>query len=121
MILRLLLIYILSIYSILIIHEFLHLIVAKFFKYNTNIKKFAIFPFKVEYVNNNKPLENLLIAIISPLFLFLVGVIIPLNYYTVILKLTCVINFFNLLPITADGEVILLSIFQILERKKNKD
>jgi len=104
---------------VLLVHEWLHFILAKFFKYNAYIKRVGLYPFKVVYTNRNNPLDNLLISAISPLFLVIVGIILPLNYYTVILKVSCISNIFNLLPFTADGEIILLSIFQIF-RRRNK-
>ena len=119
MIIKLSILYVLSIYVVLLVHEWLHFILAKFFKYNAYIKRVGLYPFKVVYTNRNNPLDNLLISAISPLFLVIVGIILPLNYYTVILKVSCISNIFNLLPFTADREIILLSIFQIF-RRRNK-
>lgn len=51
----------------------------------------------------------------------LIGILIPLNYYTLVLKVTCLMNLFNLLPFTADGEVILLSIVQLIQKEKNSE
>ena len=83
-------------------------------------KEVGLYPFKVVYTNRNNPLDNLLISAISPLFLVIVGIILPLNYYTVILKVSCISNIFNLLPFTADGEIILLSIFKFLGGEINE-
>ena len=102
MIIKLSILYVLSIYVVLLVHEWLHFILAKFFKYNAYIKRVGLYPFKVVYTNRNNPLDNLLISAISPL-----------------LKVSCISNIFNLLPFTADGEIILLSIFQIF-RRRNK-
>lgn len=105
MIIKLSILYVLSIYVVLLVHEWLHFILAKFFKYNAYIKRVGLYPFKVVYTNRNNPLDNLLISAISPLFLVIVGIILPLNYYTVILKVSCISNIFNLLPFTADSQV----------------
>ncbi len=117
MITRLLFIYIASLYCILIAHELIHLFTARFLKYKARVRCINILAFKVEYINKHKPVDNLLIAGISPVVLFIIGIFIPLNFYTLLIKLMCVGNFFNLFPITADGEIILLSIFQIFKRR----
>ncbi|MFV0556512.1 MAG: hypothetical protein ACK5LM_05375 [Lactovum sp.] len=118
MILKLFFLYFLSIYLILIVHEYLHFLLAKFLKYEVSIICVHPLAFKLVYENKNKALENLLIAAFSPAFLFVIGILLPSNVYTLLLKLSCLSNFFNLLPITADGEVILLSLVQIF-RKRN--
>lgn len=81
----------------------------------------GVLTFQVEYRNQNRPLDNFLIAFISPFLLTLIGILIPLNYYILVLKVTCLMNLFNLLPFTADGEVILLSIVQLIQKEKNSE
>lgn len=87
----------------------------------TKRKHVGVLAFQVEYRNQNRPLDNFLIAFISPFLLTLIGILIPLNYYTLVLKVTCLMNLFNLLPFTADGEVILLSIVQLIQKEKNSE
>lgn len=108
-------IYILSLYAILLFHEGIHLFCAKILGYKPVLVKISPWAFKVSYKNKHIAIDNLIIAIMPAIVLIIIGIIIPLNYWTFILKLACLINFVNLLPITGDGEMIFLSIFQILK------
>lgn len=94
---------ILSVYAAVRLHEILH--------YQACFKHVGVLAFQVEYRNQNRPLDNFLIAFISPFLLTLIGILIPLNYYILVLKVTCLMNLFNLLPFTADGEVIYCQLF----------
>ncbi|MPQ22956.1 hypothetical protein CKN86_04325 [Carnobacterium divergens] len=118
MIIFLLLICLSSFYSVLLVHESLHFFVAIFLQYDPQLVKINPIAFKISYTNRNRPIDNLMIASIPAIVLSIVGLMIPLNYYTLILKLSCLVNIFNLLPITADGEIIVLSIIQILKKKE---
>lgn len=120
MIVRLFFIYAASLYLVLIVHEWIHLLVAKLLKYKAYIKRINPLAFQVVYPNQHRPFDNLLIAGSSPLILFVIGCFMPLNFYTIIVKLASLSNFFNLLPITGDGEIILLSILQIYKGRKGE-
>lgn len=112
---------ILSVYAAVRLHEILHYLVARALHYQACFKHVGVLAFQVEYRNQNRPLDNFLIAFISPFLLTLIGILIPLNYYTLVLKVTCLMNLFNLLLFTADGEVILLSIVQLIQKEKNSE
>ncbi|NBA57114.1 metalloprotease family protein [Enterococcus hirae] len=116
MLILLIIIYLISFYLILLLHEGIHFFFAKLFRYDPVLVKINFVAFKIIYTNNNKPLENLIIAIMPAIILTTLGIIIPLNYYTLILKLMCLANFINLLPITGDGEIIILSLFKIFKK-----
>lgn len=93
---------ILSVYAAVRLHEILHYLVARALHYQACFKHVGVLAFQVEYRNQNRPLDNFLIAFISPFLLTLM-------------------NLFNLLPFTADGEVILLSIVQLIQKEKNSE
>ena len=112
---------ILSVYVAVGLHEILHYLVARVLRYQAYFKHVGILACQVEYRNRNCQLDNFLIAFISPFLLTIIGILIPLNYYTLVLKVTCLMNLFNLLPFTADGEVILLSIVQLIQKEKNSE
>lgn len=120
MILTLGVLYIFSILGGLILHELLHIFIAHLLSYSPKLTFLPPLKFQVYYENRYQPLDNLLISIISPLFLVFIGFFIELNIYTIILKITCLLNLFNLIPITGDGEVIFLSLMQMIKKKRGK-
>ena len=69
MILTLGVLYIFSILGGLILHELLHIFIAHLLRYSPKLTFLPPLKFQVYYKNRYQPLDNLLISIISPLFL----------------------------------------------------
>ena len=106
-----------SIIFLLIIHEFLHWIVAFVFKLEP-ILVWRILTPAIIYKNTYEDWKNLLVALSAPLILFAIGVFIQGNdISSVVVKFMCLANFINFLPFTDDGKVILVSIINILKSK----
>ncbi|MHA8042359.1 metalloprotease family protein (plasmid) [Staphylococcus xylosus] len=103
-----------------VIHELTHFIFAKIYKreyIKINVKK--IYYLSVSYKNNHNPSQNLVIAISAPCVCVFIGLTLiilgQLNFLTLIFLL----NILNFLPITQDGQMILISIIDILKNRKN--
>lgn len=108
--------FLIYLYLILIIHEAIHYYVAILFNYIPTCQRVSFFSYKVTYVNKNKPLESLIIAIAPTLFFIIVGILLPSNEYTASIKLLCFLHLGNLTILTNDGEVIILSIIQLYRK-----
>ncbi|MFA9468496.1 MULTISPECIES: hypothetical protein [unclassified Streptococcus] len=103
-----------------ILHEFLHWLVAVSLGYRP-ILKWIFFAPAICYPNQQNHWHNLCIAGLAPLSLVVLGQFIPAyNLFSFLLKLFFLANLFNLLPFTNDGEVILLSLYHIWRRTNEK-
>lgn len=72
----------------------------------------------ISYQNKQEHLHNLLISGLAPSILVVIGLLLPGNEIVWFLtKIFCLANIFNLMPITNDGEVILLSFYNIIKEK----
>lgn len=115
------LIYIVSLIVVVILHEYIHWIFAKIFNRHPSVTISKFFTASIQYQNNGKDFENLVIAASPGLILPLFSFIIPQNnLYFIMIKIFSFLNFLNLLPLTADGEVILLSLLNIIMPRKKK-
>lgn len=112
--------FILSIMLSLIIHELSHVLMAKGLGYQPHIQRKGILNFAVTYRNQQNDKHNLMIAAIAPVMSIMVGILLPNGQNLLLLKLFCLSNIFNLLPVTSDGEVILLSVINILRKRRNE-
>ncbi|ATY55773.1 TPA: metalloprotease family protein [Staphylococcus argenteus] len=108
----------LSFIIVALIHEFTHLIFLKIFKRENIRINIRIFFVSITYKNNHNPLQNLIIAISAPVICLCIGLIMlslgKLNFITLIF----LTNVFNFLPLTQDGQVILISLIDIFKDKK---
>ncbi|WP_141373866.1 metalloprotease family protein [Enterococcus casseliflavus] len=101
------------------IHEISHLLSAVYFK-RKNIKAHISWTcFCITYENNYNDLQNMIIAISAPIVTTSIGLFLVFKIPELsglgILFLTNIINFF---PITNDGEIILMSLVNIIRRKR---
>ncbi|WP_430607911.1 metalloprotease family protein [Enterococcus sp. DIV2379] len=101
------------------IHEISHLLFALFFK-RKNIRTHISWTcFCITYENNYNDLQNMVIAISAPIVTTSIGLFLVFEIPDLrglgILFLTNIINFF---PITNDGEIILMSLINIVRRKR---
>ena len=110
----------LSIMLSLMIHELSHFLMAIVLGYQPHIHRNGILNFAVTYRNQQNDKHNLMIAAIAPVMSIMVGILLPNGQNLMLLKLFCLSNIFNLLPVTSDGEVILLSIINILRKRRNE-
>lgn len=117
----LVLIYLMSSLVIVLSHELLHFFMAKKLGYQPRMEPIKFWGAKVVYANRQNHFHNLIIAGIPTLCLVTLGFLIPNTVNFIVCKLLCLINIFNLLPFTADGEIILLSVVMLIKKgKKNK-
>lgn len=109
----------LSFYMVAIIHESIHYIFAFIFKREELSFKISPVQCYVSYKNNDNDFQNLIISSSAPLLTTFIGLII-LIFFTDIkgIGLIFFTNLLNFTPLTSDGEVILVSILNILRRKK---
>lgn len=108
---------ILSLVLSILVHEGIHWLAAVATGYDPKINWYLFAP-SVQYENKNNQWHNLCIACSAPLLLFLVGLFMQgesLFFFS--LKVCFLSNIFNLMPITNDGEIILLSLYNIFVRK----
>lgn len=111
--------YTLAVISIVILHEAIHWIFALLFRRSPILKFQNFFTPVIIYKNNQSDIQNLIISVSAPLILFTAGLL--LESYSgilVVIKIMCLANFLNFLPITTDGQVILLSLLNMLKKWK---
>lgn len=107
-----------GIFIVIIFHEMMHWIFAKIFRRQPKIKILKFLTPTVVYDNNQNDWQNLIIASSAPFILIALGLCITIDsIFTFTIKMMCFTNFFNLLPITTDGELILLSLLNLLKKK----
>ncbi len=109
--------YIASIMGVVICHEVIHWIFAKWFHRHPKIEFYQFITPVVTYKNNDNDLQNLIISASAPIILTILGILIDGNTGTIFIKIMCLFNAFNLLPIATDGEVILLSVINLLRKE----
>ncbi|WP_236700984.1 metalloprotease family protein [Kandleria vitulina] len=97
----------------IILHEFFHYLTAKALKLEPKIKLKFLVP-SVVYKNTKDNIKNLIVSS-SPLLMILLTFIIPENK-VIVFKIMCLCQLINIFPITADGEIILLSIMNLLKK-----
>lgn len=106
-----------SLFLSIIAHEWIHWLTAVAMGYQPTINWYLFTP-SVQYENKNNQWHNLFIASSAPLLLFLLGLFFQgESIFIFSLKVCCLSNIFNLLPNTNDGEIILLSLYNIFVRK----
>ncbi len=110
-------VYFISIPIAVTIHEYIHYVFAKLFKMNPKLNFNWGTP-SITYSNGNNDFHNLIIASSAPLVMIVLGLVIPNSVMFLCFKLMCFSNIFNVTPFTTNGEVILLSLINILRRKK---
>lgn len=109
----------LSFYIVAIIHESIHYIFAFIFKREELTFKINPLHCYVSYKNNNNDLQNLIISLSSPLLITLIGFIILIYFPSIRgIGILCFFNIINFTPLTSDGEVILISVINIVRRIK---
>ncbi|EGQ3129994.1 metalloprotease family protein [Staphylococcus pseudintermedius] len=104
------------------IHESTHLICAKLYRrkdIKINVNK--LFVVSVSYKNNHNSFQNLVIAASAPFICVSLGLILLILGYLNILTLVFLSNIFNFLPVTQDGQIILISIINILKSNNNDE
>lgn len=109
--------YVLIVISIVVIHEAIHWAFALLFRRDPSLKLQHFFTPVITYDNNQSNIQNLIISASAPLILFALGLLIESDSGTfVLIKIMCLANFLNLLPITADGQMILLSLLNMFKK-----
>lgn len=100
-----------------LVHEWIHWLTAVALGYRPTFNWKLSAP-SIQYENKSNPWDNLCIAISAPLILFLFGLFLQgESIFLFSLKVCCLSNILNLMPITNDGEIILLSLYNIFVRK----
>lgn len=103
--------------GLVIVHEGIHYITAYCLGLSPKVKLSLRSP-SVTYKNKGCDIKNLLVSGIAPIILIIAGIFINgkdiISFYT---KILCLSNVFNLLPFTTDGEVIVMSILNIVRKK----
>lgn len=97
----------------IILHEFFHYLTAKVLKLEPTIKLKYLIP-SVVYKNTKEDVKNLIVSA-APLLMILLTFIIPEDKF-IVFKIMCLCQIINIFPITADGEIILLSIMNLLKK-----
>ncbi|MGW7948363.1 metalloprotease family protein [Staphylococcus xylosus] len=105
-----------------VVHELTHYVFAKIYKreqVKININK--VYAFSVSYKNNHNSVQNLIISLSAPLVCVIIGLIyFKLGYFN-ILTIVFLINIINFFPVTRDGQVILISLINIIKNSKTKN
>ncbi|ANU10841.1 membrane protein [Planococcus antarcticus DSM 14505] len=111
--------YVFIVISIVILHEAIHWMFALLFRRVPTLKFEHFFTPVITYKNNQSDIQNLIISASAPLGLFTVGLLIEADSgILVLIKIMCLANIFNFLPLTADGQVILLSLLNMLKKRR---
>lgn len=106
----------LGIFSVFV-HEIIHLFVAYCFGFKIKINIQNILSPRLIYKNNGKLGMVFLISVSPAIFQIIIAFLLPHNYPWNFLKIYFFLNIFNLLPITADGEILM---YVILTKFKNR-
>lgn len=101
----------------ILLHESLHYLVARKLKLNPQVKMHNLI-LSITYKNTHEDIKNLFVGA-APLLMVTLIFILPNNKWFVF-KVMCFCQIFNILPICADGEVILLSIINLLKKHEKK-
>lgn len=110
---------ILVILSVVAAHEIIHFLTAKMLKVNATVDIHNFFVPKVTYMSTITNWKITLITVSPSMILIFCGYIIPSNSYMLSLfKIMCCLNITNLVPLTGDGEVLLLALFNMILRKR---
>ncbi|EHN58775.1 hypothetical protein OKIT_0664 [Oenococcus kitaharae DSM 17330] len=73
----------------------------------------------ISYKNPGRDAQNLVVALSAPVGLIILGMLINSEIpYFGLAKILCLTNVANLLPITTDGEVIFLSVYNLIKENK---
>lgn len=105
--------------AMICIHEGIHYGMATILGYKPIFTFGKFLTPTVEFENKNRVIDNLLISISAPLTLFLVGCLINGETSVVLfLKYICLLNIFCLLPLSADGQVMILSLINLVKGKE---
>ncbi|EGQ2898571.1 hypothetical protein EEJ54_05635 [Staphylococcus pseudintermedius] len=80
-----------------------------------------LFVVSVSYKNNHNSFQNLVIAASAPFICVSLGLILLILGYLNILTLVFLSNIFNFLPVTQDGQIILISVINILKSNNNDE
>lgn len=107
-----------GVFMVIIFHEMIHWVIAKIFCRQPKILFSKLMTPTIVYVNNQNDWQNLIITSSAPLIVITIGLFITVDsIFTITVKILCLMNIFNLFPITTDGEVIILSILNLLKKK----
>lgn len=105
---------------VVVAHEAIHFLTAKLLTVSATIDIHNFFVPKVTYTSNTTDWKIVLITISPTIVLILCGYIIPPKSYMLsLLKIMCYLNVTNLIPLTGDGEVLLLALLNMILRKKS--
>lgn len=105
---------------VICIHEGIHYGMATILGYTPKVSVSKFLTPTVEFENKKRDIDNLLISSSAPLILFLVGCFISgENLVEMFLKNICLLNIVCLLPVSADGQVTMLSLINLIRREGN--
>lgn len=103
----------------IILHELCHFYMASLLGYSPKFGLENGFIPTVTYPNKERDFDNLIIALSAPLTLFLVGSLLPSHIpWLTLTKFVCFIHFLHILPTFEDGQVIFLSLVNIMKGLK---
>ncbi|MFT8916333.1 MAG: hypothetical protein ABF899_00540 [Oenococcus sp.] len=118
-ILTLLVIYGLACFLLVSLHESIHFITARLFHLRPVFKINLFLLPVISYKNPGRDAQNLVVALSAPVGLIILGMLINSEIpYFGLAKILCLTNVVNLLPITTDGEVIFLSVYNLIKENK---
>ncbi|QNR22161.1 hypothetical protein HNY42_14805 [Exiguobacterium sp. Helios] len=117
--LLLLISYVLLIALVVTIHESIHWCFALLFRRQPRVTFDRFLTPTVRYHNTHVDWQNLIISASAPLLLFSFGIWVEGNSGAwVVVKILCLANVFNFFPITTDGQMIFLSLVNMIQKQR---
>ncbi|TAA65571.1 hypothetical protein D2908_09805 [Streptococcus sp. LQJ-218] len=100
-----------------VIHEMLHYLTAYFLGYNPKFEFENFLVPSVKFINKGRDVHNFIIALAAPTGLVLIGLLIPSNNaFLSLVRIVCFLNVLHIFPFCTDGQVILLSLLNIMRK-----
>lgn len=111
--------FILSSFIVVSLHESIHFVVAKILKLSPHFYVSKYGTPTVKYKNENKYFKTFLTSISAPIVVVVIAILLPESDQFNLIKLMGLLNIFNLLPITTDGEVAIYALIKLWIKTKN--
>lgn len=103
-----------------LLHEGVHIYFACVFKLKPKLRISKFGTPIVQYKNNNNYIQILIVAVSAPILLISISLVLPNSNMYILFKVMGLCNVFNLLPVTADGEVALYAILHLWKDHQRK-
>lgn len=100
-----------------VVHELLHYLTAYFLGYNPKFEFEKFLVPSVKFLNKGRDIDNFMIALVAPVGMELIGLLIPdNNAFLALARIVCFLNVLHIFPFCTDGQVILLSLLNIVRK-----